>query len=121
MEIKPQHNYSAFAHLSGLAGYVFPLGNIIAPFVLWLFMKDRNTAWDNTGRAVINFQLSMFLYGLVLLLLSTVSNPLDISASIVYFMVISLILMKTYCIIVATNSAFHGKPFDYPLTIKFLS
>ena len=42
--------------------YVFPLGNVIAPLVVWLMKKDQMPFVDDQGKEAINFQISMVIY-----------------------------------------------------------
>ena len=64
--------WATFAHLGFLAGLVVPLGNIIAPLVIWLVYKDQSDFIDRHGKEALNFHLSMLLYGIGLLVLSVI-------------------------------------------------
>ena len=50
------------AHLSALAGLIFPMGNIIGPLVVWLLKRDQSPEIDEHGKESVNFQVSMFIY-----------------------------------------------------------
>lgn len=64
-----ERNTATLLHLSALTQYLFPLANYIIPTVIWSSKKENSPFIDQTGRRVINFQLSilvyMFLLGIV--------------------------------------------------------
>jgi uncharacterized protein len=64
-----ERNTATLLHLSALAQYLFPLANYIIPTVIWSSKKENSPFIDQTGRRVMNFQLSilvyMFLLGIV--------------------------------------------------------
>ena len=44
---------AAIAHLSGLAGYVIPLGGILVPIILWVVKKDSLVISTIAKQAII--------------------------------------------------------------------
>ncbi|MGB5941523.1 MAG: DUF4870 domain-containing protein [Leeuwenhoekiella sp.] len=60
-------NVAVFIHLSTFLKYFFPLGNFIAPIILWVAQRNHSRFVDNHGRQALNFQLSVLLYTLLLL------------------------------------------------------
>lgn len=67
---KHEKNYASFIHLSALSKYFIPFGNYILPIVLWSNKKNESAYADYNGKQIINFQLSMLLYSILLLLIS---------------------------------------------------
>ena len=63
---KHQKNIATFIHLSTFSRFIFPLGNFIAPIVLWIANKDKSEFIDNHGKEAINFQISILLYTVIL-------------------------------------------------------
>ncbi|MFM2231097.1 MAG: hypothetical protein RL607_2355 [Bacteroidota bacterium] len=61
-----ERNTATLLHLSALTQYVFPLANYIVPTLIWSSKKENSIFIDQSGRRVLNFQLSMFLYTMVL-------------------------------------------------------
>src|SRR5690625_6311283 len=57
-----------FIHFGIFLGYYFPFANIIVPLIIWQSNKESDFL-DKHGKAVMNFQLSLFLYHLVALLI----------------------------------------------------
>lgn len=73
--------WAVLCHLSALAGWVFPLGNIIFPLIFWSIKKNQNEFINQTGRAILNFQISYVIYFCVYVLLLIVSSALVIALS----------------------------------------
>ncbi|PHS61371.1 MAG: hypothetical protein COB12_12100 [Flavobacterium sp.] len=144
-----QKNVAAAMHLSTFAKYFFPFGNFIAPLLLWTFNKEK-TFVDNHGKQAINFQLSTFLYtiliGMISLpfvlifasdfisLIDTIDHTINVvtlreiksvSASIIVILIaimlfIGLFVFELYAVISATMAASKGQLYKYPLSISFI-
>jgi len=61
---------SALIHLSTLTQYFIPFGNYIFPIIIWSSKKNDSQFIDYNGKQVLNFQLSIFLYTLILALIA---------------------------------------------------
>ena len=61
-----ENNTATFIHLSSLSQYFFPFGNFIFPLLIWSSKKNESEFIDYNGKQVLNFQLSFFIYSLVL-------------------------------------------------------
>lgn len=96
----PPTNWRLFLELLSLAVFVFPLGHIFGPLILWLVKKDTIPEVDAEGKKVLNFNLSWTLW-------SIVSCGLGFIAWIVIA-------------IVSILKAANREPFKHPLTIDFL-
>lgn len=60
-------------HLSPLVIYLVPgVGNVLGALLAWLATRDRHPLLDAQGKEVLNFQLSLWLYSLLLGALSVV-------------------------------------------------
>ena len=65
-----EKSIATFLHLSALTQYFIPFGNYIFPIVIWSSKKNDSAFVDANGKNVLNFQLSMFLYTIVLCLIA---------------------------------------------------
>jgi uncharacterized Tic20 family protein len=65
-----EKNTATFLHLSALTQYVFPFGNYIFPIIIWSSKKNESEFVDYSGKQVLNFQLSIFLYSMILCLIA---------------------------------------------------
>ncbi|MDZ7608751.1 MAG: DUF4870 domain-containing protein [Cyclobacteriaceae bacterium] len=104
--------WSLICHLSGLAGYVIPLGNIIAPMVVRSLKKHQYPKVEIHAKEVINFQISFTIW-------------MVIAAVFIYFnigiwMLILLIAVHISLMIYAAKKAEDGILFRYPFTVRFL-
>lgn len=70
METAIKKNTGAMIHLSTLTQYFIPFGNFIFPILIWATSKKESAYIDHHGRQAINFQLSIFLYSLLLCFIS---------------------------------------------------
>src|SRR5210317_1830727 len=63
-----QHNknIAALTHLSALSKFIIPLGNFILPIVLWTLHKDKSEFIDQNGKQIINFQISILIYSVII-------------------------------------------------------
>lgn len=150
METNSNHTTAAFINLSSLSQYFIPFGNFIFPIIIWSTKKDSSEYVNQQGKETINFQLSLFLYTLLLALIAvpiflvtlfkTINfemvmqnedlffenlNFENISGLIIIAIVAVVILsfMKIaefFLIIYASVQTSKGLNFKYPLTIPFL-
>ena len=144
-----QKNIGALIHLSTFLKYFFPLANFIVPILLWTSNKEKPFI-DYHGKQAVNFQLSLFLYTLILvlaclpfiLILSTdifslidmidhsshsirFSEIKNITGYVILFSIIGLVLFSLFIfelvtVITATLKASKGELYHYPLCIPFI-
>ncbi|WP_395050206.1 DUF4870 domain-containing protein [Flavobacterium sp.] len=150
METTNEKNLATFTHLSTLSQYCIPFGNYIFPILIWSTNKDKSEFVDYHGKQVLNFQLSILLYSLVLAMiaipifiitifsnipLNAVMNDHDfvmnhfsvenitgivIVALIAIFIFVGLKVAEFFLIIYASVKASNGEKYMYPLTIPFI-
>ena len=56
-----EKTWGMLAHLSALAGFIIPFGNIIGPLVVWLVKKDTMPFVEKQGKEALNFQITVFI------------------------------------------------------------
>ena len=107
---KDEKMWGMLCHLSALAGFVIPFGNIIAPLVIWILKKEEFPLVDDQGKEALNFQISLTIYfiaGAILLIVGIGFVILPIVA------VFGLIM-----IIIASIKANDGEKYRYPITVS---
>jgi uncharacterized Tic20 family protein len=114
---RDERTWAMIAHLSPLVGYAgIPFGNIVPPLIIWLVKKDQSWFVGEQAKESLNFQISMFIYamigvvlmlGLMLVLIGTV-------------LLIILYVFGIVMIIVAAINANNGVQYRYPITIRFI-
>lgn len=108
-----ERNWATGLHFSALSIYIgIPLGNIIAPLVIWLMKKDLMPAVDTAGKAVLNFNISVAIYYLVAIPFVFILIGIPLVIAIFVFHVIFTIL--------AGLAANKGEEYVYPLSIRFI-
>ena len=102
---KDARNMAMLCHLLGMVGF-------FAPLVIWLNEKDKHKFVDEHGRAAMNYQISIIIYYLAswILCLILIGIP----------MLIALVIMHVVFVIIAAVKASNGKPWQYPIAIRFI-
>ena len=139
-----QKNIATFIHLSTFSRFIIPFGNFIGPLILWLSNKEKSEFIDSHGKQIINFQISLLLYTIIITCISipfflfqvlngidfynlndfhfSINQPLSLIITALvfaFFMVIAFIL-ELILIIIASIKAKNGEIYHYPLTIQFI-
>jgi uncharacterized protein len=109
---KDQNTWAMLCHLSALAGFIIPLGNIIGPLVIWMIKKDEFPLVADQGKESLNFQISMTLYYIV--------SAILIIVLIGILLLIGLAIFSLIMIIIAMVKANEGVAYRYPLCIRFI-
>lgn len=112
MEESQERTWGMVCHLSALAGFIIPFGNIIGPLIVWLIKKDESPFVDDQGKESLNFQISITIYCIVAAIL--------ILIIIGIFLLIGLGILALVLIIMAAVKANSGEKFRYPLTIRLI-
>ncbi|MEE3999435.1 DUF4870 domain-containing protein [Tenacibaculum sp. FZY0031] len=141
MQHNDQNTNAFLIHISAFAGYLFPLGSIITPLILWQTLKERSPFLNEHGKEAVNFNISYSLY-IFILSLSFIPfffrrifngfEGMDIDFGgyhgygglfgiFGFASVVSIVaLIKIALIIIAAMKANKGEMYRYPLTIKFI-
>jgi len=111
--LKEDRQMLMLMHLSQLLNLITAVGGIIVPIVLWQMKKEEIKDMDEQGKAVVNFQISLFIYYIIsgLLAFILIGIPLLIGLGL-----INIIFPIVYGI-----KANNGERVEkYPLTITFI-
>jgi uncharacterized Tic20 family protein len=136
-------------NLSTLTQYFIPFGNFIFPIVIWSSKKDESEYIDYNGKQTLNFQLSVFLYTIVLCLIAipifiyTVFKNIPFenlngnhdffvenfsAGNITGIVVLGIVAVLLFCflkiiefilIIYAAVKTSNGENYKYPMSIPF--
>lgn len=107
-----EKNWAMACHLSALIGWVFPLGWILGPLVVWLLRRTVYPFVDEQGKEALNFHISLLIYGII--------------AGVLCFVFIGFLLLpilgilQIVFVIIAAIKASNGDHYRYPLTIRFI-
>jgi uncharacterized Tic20 family protein len=105
-----ERTLAAITHLSGLAGYVIPLGGIVVPIVIWM-VKSESPVISTIAKQAIWLNVAVFLCAIVSvgLFFTIILAPVSIVAWIV------LALVAIIFPIVGAIKAHEGAYYRYPV------
>ena len=144
-----EKKYATLLHLSVFTKYFIPFGNFVMPIILWSTKKGTSDYIDYNGKQVLNFQLSILTYSLLLLIFAVplivyfafnsigfkeIENGniliqeiaagnipnLVIVAAISVSLYAIMKLAEFFIIIYEAIKANNGEPVEYPFTINYL-
>ena len=111
--LKKDKQLLVLTHLSQLLDYVTGFGGLIVPLVLWLIKKDEITDMDKTGKVILNFQLSMFLYAIICV-------PLILLFGLGFLGLIGIAIISFVFPISNAIRVSNDKEPNYPFSIAFI-
>ena len=114
-----QRKWATWLHLSAFAAFVFPLGSILGPLAIWLTKRDELPLVNEEGKRALNFQISMAIY-FIALVIFTVVFAIVLIGLIGIPLIIGLGIFWLVMVILAAIRTSEGRRFDYPLAIPFL-
>ncbi|HET8855463.1 MAG TPA: DUF4870 domain-containing protein [Salinimicrobium sp.] len=144
---KADFSLAALTHLSTFSKYFIPFGNFIIPLIVYSSARKDKFVSEH-GRQALNFQISIYLYlvllicaGLASLVFIGVSSPDEhlifftedfledgfrstlpvlISLTVSGVLLSALLIFELICVITATVKSSEGKYYKYPLSISFI-
>ncbi len=136
-----QQSTATLLHLSQMLKYFIPFAGIVVPMIIWSTKKNESKFLDDSGKSVINFNISMMIYflisililaiGLVILGINFAIETENLGEEIfpvglVSFAVVGIFILGFACLvefiltIIGALKASNGEVYEYPITIKFL-
>jgi uncharacterized Tic20 family protein len=110
---REERNWAMLAHLSALLAFATLIGGIIGPLVLWLIRKDDMSFAADQAKESLNFQITVFLAGIVCAILMLVL--------VGCVLLVILCLLDLILIIVAAVKASEGVAYRYPFNLRLIS
>lgn len=112
--------WAIISHLSALIVLLgIPFGNILGPFIVWLFTKDKYPRVDDQGKEAMNFQISMSIYAVLALIIAIGFTPVLIG--FLFYPVAALIVVADLVLtIIAAVRASNNELYRYPLAIRMI-
>ncbi|NNJ86297.1 MAG: DUF4870 domain-containing protein [Akkermansiaceae bacterium] len=95
------------------------LTGILGSLILWLVKKDQSRFVDHHGKEAVNFQLTMLLYIVVLMVFGLITMGFGMIIAVPLVMVIGICGLVFE--IMACLAANRGEWHRYPMTIRFIS
>jgi hypothetical protein len=106
-------------HLSALAGFVIPFGNIIGPLLVWQIKKNEIPSVEIHGKAALNFQLTVLITALAGAIVAFVLSFFCVGF-LLFPLVILIGLAGLVFAIIAGLKANDGKDYKYPFSFQLI-
>ena len=110
---KEEQKWAMICHLSALAGFVIPFGNILGPLVVWLMKKDTMPLVDQHGKESLNFQITVAIAALICVVLMIVL----IGIVLIFVVGLGALILTIMASIKVSNGELDYK---YPFTLRLL-
>lgn len=113
--------WAMIGHLSSLTGLVSGAGFVVGPLIVWQVKKDSMPFAAEEAKEALNFNISWLIWNLILWFMTVV---------LFFVFFIGLLLVPVAAIfsiawvaltIIGGLKANEGKPYRYPLTIRFFT
>ena len=117
-----EKQWAMFAHLSALVGGILTsgwagsIGCFIGPLVIWLVKKDTMPFVDDQGKEALNFNITVGIVFLALLILSIVTFGIGLIVAVPLWIIIGIAWL-VFTIIAAVKAS-NGERYRYPLTLR---
>jgi uncharacterized protein len=140
MQVQPaaqERNWAMAAHLSALLAVAgMPFGHVLGPLIVYLIKGNESEFVGEHSRASLNYQITVSLLVVVAAIVATaatfslaVYSSTDSSGAFKPFvglwigfaiLVLLVLFFSIVFIIMGTIAAAEGRPYTYPLAIRFL-
>lgn len=118
-----ERQWAMFAHLSALIGGLlssthFGLAVFVGPLVIWLLKKDTMPFVNDQGKEALNFNITVAIVGLGLLVLSVLTIGIGLVIAIPAWIVIGIgWLVLTIIAAIRSNN---GERYRYPFSWRLI-
>ncbi|BBD58243.1 hypothetical protein NIES2109_10150 [Nostoc sp. HK-01] len=148
---KQMRTWAMLCHISALVAWLLLFGlvflgiplylplNILLPLIIWRLKKSQYPWIDFQGRESLNFQISLTLYTLIIIIFSLllvlgscgiaittngavneIKSVLDGLLLVWTFLIFGLLFLQSFLVTFAAIKAYHGEHYRYPLTMRIL-
>jgi len=108
-----ERKWAMFAHIGTFSSMLVPMGNFLAPIIIWQLKKNESEFVVDQAKEALNFQISVLIYALLSFLL--------VFIFIGFFLLFGLVLFSLIIVIVAGVKANEGEYYRYPMCIRLIS
>jgi hypothetical protein len=111
--------WNMLCHLSALAGFIIPFGNILGPLLVWQIKKNEIPSTDVHGKAALNFQITV-----TIALFAGVVIAFILSFFCVGFLLFPVVILIGLAglvfAIIAGIKANNGEDYKYPFSLALV-
>jgi len=111
--------WNMLCHLSALAGFVIPFGNILGPLIVWQIKKNEFPSVEVHGKAALNFQITVAIAALAGIVVAVVLSFFCVGYFL--FPLVMLIgLAGLVFAVIAGIKANNGEDYKYPWSLELV-
>jgi uncharacterized Tic20 family protein len=110
---KDEQNWAMICHLSALAGFLIPFGNIFGPLIVWLIKRAEMPMVDRHGKEALNFQITVAIAIAICIPLIFVL----IGIPLMFIVAIGALIMTIMAAVKVSNGDFD---YRYPVALRLL-
>ena len=111
--------WNMLCHLSALAGFVIPFGNMLGPLLVWQIKKNEIPSTNVHGKAALNFQITVTIAALVGMVVAVI-----LSFFCVGFLLIPIVILIGLAglvfAVIAGIKANNGEEYKYPFSFELV-
>lgn len=113
--------WAAGAHVAALflaliTSWVVGIAGALGALGVWMLVRDRSEFAAEHAKEALNFNLSMFLYAAIAVVLVIFTLGIGIIVALPVWLVLALVWLV--CSLIAAFKAYDGQHYRYPLTIR---
>jgi uncharacterized Tic20 family protein len=118
-----EKQWALFVHLSALlgvflTGFMFGWGAFLGPLIIWLVKKDTMPFVNDQGKEALNFNITLAIVGVVLLLLTIMTLGVGLLIALPVGVLVGIgWLVFT---IIAAIKASEGVAYRYPISLRLI-
>ena len=110
---KEEQNWAMICHLSALAGFLIPFGNLLGPLIVWLVKRADMPMVEIHGKEALNFQITVTIAAVISMLLIFVL----IGFVLLFIVGIGALILTIMAAVKVSNGEFDYK---YPWALRLL-
>ncbi len=111
--------WNMLCHLSALAGFVIPFGNILGPLIIWQIKKNEIPSVNVHGKMSLNFQISLTIVVFCGMVAGGILSFIGIGF-LLFPLVMLLGLGGLILAIIAGIKANNGEDYKYPWSLELV-
>lgn len=120
MSQSDEKTWAVIAHVSALAAMLIGFA-FLGPLVVYLIKKDQSPYVRGHAAAALNFQLSWLIWGIVLGIATVVLSLVLIGLLLIPVLLVGAVAWFVLVILASVKANNGEPPYNYPLTINFVS
>jgi len=116
-----ERQWAAGAHLAALilalvTSWAAGIAGAVGALAIWMVKRDDSPFAAGHAKEALNFNLSMFIYAVVLVVLSVLTLGIGLVVAVPLGLAIAVVWLV--CTLVAAFRAYDGREYRYPLSIR---